>query len=108
MMRKSFISPPSGEFSQRLAGLSKSTLHSISEKMSDNSNNMTSNHLLWFNNHVELFSFQGHEGFMLQGYHIPSILSNMGTSLSPPYFLSSSLHPFLNEIGGGGFLWNPI
>ena len=45
----------------------------MANKMTDN--NPNSSHLVWFANNVELFQFEGHEGFQLQGYHLPSIFS---------------------------------
>ena len=61
------------EFSDRLNGLSKRNLLLMANKMTDN--NPNSSHLVWFANNVELFQFEGHEGFQLQGYHLPSIFS---------------------------------
>ena len=64
---------PDTDFSERLNGLTKRTLLSIASKMSDSSNNPNNSNLMWFAEKVELFQFPGHDGFQLQGYHIPSI-----------------------------------
>lgn len=64
---------PDAEFSERLNGLTKRTLLSIASKMSESSNNPNNSNLMWFAEKVELFTFTGHDGFQLQGYHIPSI-----------------------------------
>lgn len=72
MMRKVISS---GLTTERLNGLNKKSLDSIVKRISDDEKNTNSNCLLWFASHVELFTFEGHEGFQLQGYHIPSILS---------------------------------
>jgi hypothetical protein len=61
------------EFTDRLNGLSKRNLLLMANKMTDN--NPNSSHLVWFANNVDLFQFEGHEGFQLQGYHLPSIFS---------------------------------
>lgn len=65
------------EFVERLNGLSRRNLIALANNMSNKNTdaNPNSDHLTWFANTVELFQFEGHEGFQLQGYHIPSIFT---------------------------------
>ena len=56
--------------------LNSSKNNSNNNNNNNNSNNNTnSNSLLWFSNNVELFTFEGVDGILLQGYHIPSIFA---------------------------------
>ena len=54
---------------------SNNNLNNNNNANNNNNNNTNSNSLLWFSNNVELFTFEGVDGILLQGYHIPSIFA---------------------------------
>ena len=64
-----------GQTTDRLSRLSKLSLDAITKKISADAKNVNGSCLSWFASNVELFVFEGRDGFQLQGYHIPSILS---------------------------------
>ena len=68
---------PDRDLPERLNGLTRRNLLIMAKNMAEKTDhaNPNSDHLTWFANTVELFQFEGHEGFQLQGYHIPSIFS---------------------------------
>lgn len=68
---------PDRDFAERLNGLTRRNLILLAKNMTNISSeaNPNNDHLTWFANTVELFQFEGHEGFRLQGYHIPSIFT---------------------------------
>ena len=80
----------SGHSTDRLNRLSKLSLDAITKKISSDNKNVNGNCLSWFASNVELFVFEGRDGFQLQGYHIPSILSKpLGGNYSAPFCINS-------------------